>query len=71
MVMNWAKSSYSSQTGGNCVEIARGQPGTVTVRDSHDPAGPVLRFTTSEWKQLTDRIKAGPRPRDLTRRASR
>ncbi len=55
---NWRKSSYSGGDG-NCVEVARNIPATVAVRDSKDPHGPILRFTTGEWKRLIDRVKAG------------
>jgi hypothetical protein len=37
--MGWRKSSYSSSNGGNCVEIA---PHLGALRDSKNPAGPVL-----------------------------
>ena len=40
----WRKSTRSSSNGGNCVEVAGNLPGVVAVRDSKDPAGPVLRF---------------------------
>ena len=55
---NWRKSSYSGGDG-NCVEVARNIPATVAVRDSKYPHGPILRFTTGEWKRLIDRVKAG------------
>lgn len=59
MAMKWFKSSYSSGTGGNCVEVARNIPGMVAVRDSKDRHGPILRFTADEWRRLTERIKSG------------
>ncbi|TQM66477.1 uncharacterized protein DUF397 [Actinomadura hallensis] len=40
----WRKSSRSTSTGGNCVELA-GVAGAVAVRDSKDPEGPVLLLT--------------------------
>ncbi|MCT2590432.1 DUF397 domain-containing protein [Streptomyces sp. N2-109] len=40
----WRKSSYSSDTGGSCVEVAA-LPAAVAVRDSKDPEGP--HFTVS------------------------
>ncbi|MEU7553844.1 DUF397 domain-containing protein [Streptomyces sp. NPDC044571] len=40
----WRKSSYSGDTGGQCVEVAA-QPCLVAVRDSKNPDGPV--FTVS------------------------
>jgi hypothetical protein len=39
------------------VEVARNIPGTVAVRDSKDPDGPILRFTPDEWRRLTERVK--------------
>ncbi|MFJ4618303.1 DUF397 domain-containing protein [Streptomyces sp. NPDC088812] len=39
--IQWRKSSYSSDQGGECVEVAE-TPATVAVRDSKSPAGPVL-----------------------------
>jgi hypothetical protein len=30
----WRKSSYSSNGGGNCVEVGTGLPGAVAIRDS-------------------------------------
>jgi uncharacterized protein DUF397 len=44
--VNWRKSSWSAANG--CVEVAF-VDGGVLVRDSKDPDGPVLRFTTHEW----------------------
>lgn len=46
--MEWIKSSYSSDQGGNCVEIAE-LPDGAAVRDSKDPTGPVLRFSPAQW----------------------
>ena len=37
----WRKASQSGENGGDCVELAA-LPGTVAVRDSKDPGGPVL-----------------------------
>lgn len=44
----WRKSSHSDTEGGNCVEVAANLS-TVHVRDSKDPAGPVLSVTPDEW----------------------
>ncbi|MDX3074774.1 DUF397 domain-containing protein [Streptomyces sp. MI02-7b] len=44
----WFKSSHSGGEGGECVEVAVA-PGTVHVRDSKDPDGPALHFTSAEW----------------------
>jgi hypothetical protein len=55
----WRKSSYSGSNGGNCVEVADNLPGVIAVRDSKDPAGPVLSFTPDDWRAFTAEIKAG------------
>jgi hypothetical protein len=52
----WAKSSFSFSNG-NCVEVAELPGGSVGVRDSRNPAGPVLRFTRDGW----DTFLAGAR----------
>jgi hypothetical protein len=44
----WVKSSLSLANG-NCVEVADLPGGGVGLRNSRDPAGPVLRFTPQEW----------------------
>ncbi|GAB3811705.1 DUF397 domain-containing protein [Micromonospora zhanjiangensis] len=43
----WFKSSRSTNNG-DCVECAV-LPGHVAVRDSKDPSGPALVFTTAQW----------------------
>jgi hypothetical protein len=46
----FTKSSYSGGNAGQeCVEVAVNIPGTVAVRDSKDPGGPILRFTPAAW----------------------
>ena len=37
----WRKSSYSGGSTGNCVEVAEANGG-IAIRDSKNPAGPVL-----------------------------
>jgi hypothetical protein len=37
----WRKSTYSGDQGGDCVEIAEA-PSTIAIRDSKNPAGPML-----------------------------
>lgn len=54
---DWRKASYSGDNGGNCVEVARNLPGVVAVRDSKNPAGPVLMFSPGEWAAFTAAIK--------------
>ena len=56
-MMDWIKSSYSANEG-QCVEIATLDNGTA-IRDSKDPAGPVLRFTSAQWRAFLGAVKAG------------
>lgn len=44
----WFKSSRS-ETGGQCVEVAFLAGDLVGVRDSKNPDGPALTFTSAEW----------------------
>lgn len=54
----WRKSSRSGSNGGNCVEVADNLPGLVAVRDSKDPAGPVLAFAPVAWSTFTTALKS-------------
>lgn len=58
----WRKSSYSTQEGGQCIELANFDT-TVGIRDSTDPHGPMLRFGRDSLAELLNRIKT----RDLGR----
>ncbi|WP_067016965.1 DUF397 domain-containing protein [Streptomyces dysideae] len=49
---DFVKSSYSN-TGGQCVEVARNIPRTVAVRDSKTLDGPILRLTPKAWEEFT------------------
>ncbi|MEV4531035.1 DUF397 domain-containing protein [Streptosporangium sp. NPDC049304] len=55
----WKKSSLSGEIGGNCVEVAGSFPEAVTVRDSKNPAGPTLVFTSGEWRIFLNAVKSG------------
>lgn len=46
--LKWVKSSLSFANG-NCVEVASLPDGQIGVRNSRDPEGAVLRFTSDEW----------------------
>ncbi|MYZ35323.1 MULTISPECIES: DUF397 domain-containing protein [unclassified Streptomyces] len=48
MSFQFKKSSYSAG-GADCVEVARNIPGTVAVRDSKHPTGPLLRLSPAAW----------------------
>jgi hypothetical protein len=55
----WVKSSYSGSNGGNCVEVAELSGGHRGVRDSKDPTGPALVFTSGEWDAFINGVKDG------------
>ncbi|MEU8968896.1 DUF397 domain-containing protein [Streptomyces monashensis] len=44
----WFKSSYSSGSGDNCIEIAT-SPTTIHIRDSKAKEGPVLGLSPAAW----------------------
>ncbi|MFV2086581.1 DUF397 domain-containing protein [Micromonospora sp. LOL_021] len=46
---HWRKSSRSSASGSNCIEVATLAGGSIGVRDSKDPHGPTLIFPTDAW----------------------
>jgi hypothetical protein len=48
----WKKSSYSSGTGGNCVEVAGLPDGGRAIRDSKNPACGMLLLTPAQWRAL-------------------
>lgn len=54
---SWIKASASDQSG-QCVEVRR-NGGAVEVRDSKDPDGPLLRFTTAEFAAWLDGARKG------------
>ncbi|MFF4045685.1 DUF397 domain-containing protein [Streptomyces sp. JL3001] len=57
--LTWSKSTHSSDQGGECLEIAQTPHTTIAVRDSKNPAGPILTldpaaFTTFvKWTSAT------------------
>ncbi|MFJ8739142.1 DUF397 domain-containing protein [Embleya sp. NPDC127516] len=52
----WRKSSYSSNNGGDCVEVADGVA-AVPVRDSKAPALGHLTIAPASWSALLDRVR--------------
>jgi hypothetical protein len=66
----WHKASYSGGNGGGCVEVTAtrdtveashkaGEDLLYLLRDSKDPNGPKLAFTTSEWDAFVAGVKDG------------
>ncbi|MGP2442254.1 DUF397 domain-containing protein [Streptomyces sp. JW3] len=63
--LKWFKSSYSSNDGPECVEVAisAAAPGTtVHVRDSKDTSRPHLSFTDATWASFAGTIASPCRP---------
>ncbi|MGW8569756.1 DUF397 domain-containing protein [Streptomyces niveus] len=59
--LTWCKSSYSGN-GGSCVEWAPthiATTGTVPVRDSKNPTGPILDFPAGSFASFVESVKAG------------
>jgi hypothetical protein len=56
---SWRKSSYSGGNGGTCVEVADGLAGVMPVRDSKDPQGPALVFSSSAWQSFVSAVRTG------------
>jgi hypothetical protein len=52
---NWRKSSHSSQSGGNCVEVATSD--AVMIRDTTNRDGITLSVSTSAWLKFTSAVK--------------
>jgi len=55
--LKWRK-AQSSAGNGACVEVAPAN-GMIAVRDSKDPAGPILTYTPREWHAFLDGAKKG------------
>lgn len=49
---DWRKSTRSAT--GDCVEVK--SDGPVSVRDTKDRAGPVLTFTSMDWKRFLETL---------------
>ena len=56
----WRTSSYSGNSGGNCVEVGAAAP-LIAVRDSKDPDGARLTFEREAWDAFAAKVKAATR----------
>lgn len=55
----WRKSSYSSNSGNSCVEVAVNLTGLVAVRDSLSPAVRPLVTGPAQWRSFTGQVRSG------------
>ncbi|GGL91342.1 DUF397 domain-containing protein [Micromonospora yangpuensis] len=53
----WRTSTHSGTNGGECVEVADNLTGVVAVRDSKDPAGPVLTLAPAGWADFVRAVR--------------
>ncbi|MEU5428814.1 DUF397 domain-containing protein [Streptomyces olivoreticuli] len=53
----WTKSSHSDNDHGNCIEAALDIPGSVPVRDSKNPTGPVLDLSPAAWATFVTAVR--------------
>ena len=59
--LEWRKSSHSSDQGGDCVEVAEA-PATIAIRDSKNPAGPVLTLRPDAFRDFVSWTGTGTTP---------
>ena len=55
--VTWRKSSYSGNSGGQCVEVGAAAP-LIAVRDSKDRDGARLAFGREAWEAFAAKVKA-------------
>lgn len=56
--LEWAKSSLS-YANGSCVEVAGLSSDLISVRDSKNAKGRILRFTPAEWDAFLGGVRKG------------
>ncbi|MFC4911747.1 DUF397 domain-containing protein [Actinomadura gamaensis] len=56
----WRKSSHSTPTGSDCVEVANLDGAAMLVRDSKAPNGPRLALAAAEWRVFAAAVKRRP-----------
>lgn len=54
----WQKSSYCGE-GESCIHVAAPAPGAVSLTESADPTGAVLRTTPGAWADLVRTFREG------------
>lgn len=54
--LKWRTASYSSNGGGNCIEVAD-HDNAVLVRDTKNRAGVILRFSPAAWRRYVVQVR--------------
>jgi hypothetical protein len=54
--ISWRKASACHQ--GSCIEVAQIND-SIAIRDSKDPDGPILLYSSEEWKTFLSGAKGG------------
>lgn len=58
--VQWRTSSYSGGSGTECVQVGLLEwARAIAARDSKDPSGPMLAFTSGEWRAFLADVKRG------------
>ncbi|MDN5275265.1 MAG: hypothetical protein JWP06_1166 [Candidatus Saccharibacteria bacterium] len=55
----WEKSSRSTASGNNCIEVALNLPGIVALRDNENPDTPPMIVTLAVWDAFVGGAKDG------------
>ncbi|MFC9186142.1 DUF397 domain-containing protein [Streptomyces cyaneofuscatus] len=55
----WAKSSYSADNGGNCVETQQTSDGLVAIGDSKDRSLGAHTFAPAQWQAFVTAVRDG------------
>jgi hypothetical protein len=58
---SWRKSSYSAGNG-ECVEVAASSGWRISIRDSKDPEGPVIKCSADAFRSFLDAAISGVFP---------
>ena len=56
--LTWCK-ARSSTANGQCVEIASAAVDKIAIRDSKDPDGPILVYTSAEFGAFLEAVRIG------------
>ncbi|MFI1728775.1 DUF397 domain-containing protein [Streptomyces acidicola] len=65
--LRWFKSSYSSDSGGECLEVAHDMDSIhIHIRDSKTPTGPTLTVSRAAWAASLRELVSERGPREAS-----